>query len=187
MATTSIAGYILGLGDRHLSNILIDQLTAEVIHIDFGIAFEQGKVLRVPETVPFRLTRDLEAAMGVSGIEGIMRRGCEEILTVLRDQRQIIITLLQVLLYDPLFTWAITPAKAYSFQTGNAAISSEDMEVHGKTNKTAERALLRIEQKLQGIEEGLVFSIPGQVEQLIQQARDPSNLSRLYCGWQAYL
>ena len=31
-----MAGYILGLGDRHLSNILIDQTTAEVIHIDFG-------------------------------------------------------------------------------------------------------------------------------------------------------
>lgn len=36
IATTSMAGYILGLGDRHLNNILIDQATAEVIHIDFG-------------------------------------------------------------------------------------------------------------------------------------------------------
>lgn len=55
IATTSIAGYILGLGDRHLSNILIDEHTAEVVHIDFGIAFEQGKVLPLPETIPFRL------------------------------------------------------------------------------------------------------------------------------------
>lgn len=31
-----MAGYILGLGDRHLNNILLDQTTAEVIHIDFG-------------------------------------------------------------------------------------------------------------------------------------------------------
>lgn len=54
VATTSIAGYILGLGDRHLSNILIDERTAEVVHIDFGVAFEQGKVLPVPETIPFR-------------------------------------------------------------------------------------------------------------------------------------
>lgn len=66
--------------------------------------------------------------MGISGVEGIMRRGCEEILTVLRNERQIIITLLQVLLYDPLFTWAITPAKAYTFQTGNTAMSSEGDE-----------------------------------------------------------
>lgn len=56
-----------------------------------------------------------------------------------------------------------------------------------KTNKLAERALLRIEQKLQGTEDGISSSISGQVERLIQQARDPRNLCRLYSGWQAYL
>ena len=39
-ATTSIVGHILGLGDRHLSNILIDQVTGEVVQIDLGIAFD---------------------------------------------------------------------------------------------------------------------------------------------------
>lgn len=41
VATTSIIGYILGLGDRHTSNILIDTHTGEVVHIDLGIAFDQ--------------------------------------------------------------------------------------------------------------------------------------------------
>lgn len=36
VATSSMVGYILGLGDRHLQNILIDKKTAEVVHIDFG-------------------------------------------------------------------------------------------------------------------------------------------------------
>lgn len=36
VATTSMVGFILGIGDRHLSNILIDKKTAEVVHIDFG-------------------------------------------------------------------------------------------------------------------------------------------------------
>lgn len=36
VATTSMVGYVLGLGDRHTQNILVDQQTAEVIHIDFG-------------------------------------------------------------------------------------------------------------------------------------------------------
>lgn len=38
VATTSMVGYILGLGDRHCQNILIDNNTAELIHIDFGNA-----------------------------------------------------------------------------------------------------------------------------------------------------
>lgn len=72
----------------------------------------------IPETIPFRLTQNIEVGMGVSGVEGTMRHCCEKTLTVLRDQRQIIITLLQVLLYDPLFKWSITPAKAHDIQSG---------------------------------------------------------------------
>lgn len=41
VATNSIVGHILGLGDRHTSNILLDNGTGEVVHIDLGIAFDQ--------------------------------------------------------------------------------------------------------------------------------------------------
>ena len=39
-----------------------------------GIAFEQGHILPTPETVPFRLTRDVVDGMGVMGVEGVFRR-----------------------------------------------------------------------------------------------------------------
>lgn len=41
VATTSIVGHMMGIGDRHISNILLDQVSGEVVHIDFGIAFDQ--------------------------------------------------------------------------------------------------------------------------------------------------
>jgi len=41
VATTSIVGHVLGLGDRHTSNILMDNGSGEVVHIDLGIAFDQ--------------------------------------------------------------------------------------------------------------------------------------------------
>lgn len=47
VATTSIVGHILGLGDRHTSNILLDSSTGEVVHIDLGIAFEQVAFPRI--------------------------------------------------------------------------------------------------------------------------------------------
>lgn len=74
LAVSSMVGYILGIGDRHVQNILVDMTTAEVIHIDFGIAFEQGRVLPHPELIPFRLTRDIVAPMGVSGVDGVYRK-----------------------------------------------------------------------------------------------------------------
>ncbi|XP_051160028.1 serine-protein kinase ATM-like [Leptopilina boulardi] len=187
IATNSIVGYILSIGDRHLQNILIDQTTAEVIHIDFGIAFEQGKLLSTPETVPFRLTRDIEVAMGISGVEGVMRRCCEKTLKLLQEQKEIIVTLLQVLLYDPLFIWSISSTKAFKFQNSSSMESTSSDTGAFEINKFANRALLRVQQKLQGVEDGVTLSVEGQVESLIQQARDPSNLCLLFHGWQAYL
>ena len=44
VAVSSMVGHILGIGDRHTSNILVHTKTGEVVQIDFGIVFEQGKV-----------------------------------------------------------------------------------------------------------------------------------------------
>jgi ataxia telangiectasia mutated family protein len=44
VAVNSIVGHVLGIGDRHGSNILVHEKTGEVVHIDFGFVFEQGKV-----------------------------------------------------------------------------------------------------------------------------------------------
>ena len=40
LAVMSIVGYILGLGDRHPSNLMLDKLSGRVLHIDFGDCFE---------------------------------------------------------------------------------------------------------------------------------------------------
>ena len=41
----------------------------QVVHIDYNVCFEKGKALRVAEKVPFRMTKNIETALGVSGVE----------------------------------------------------------------------------------------------------------------------
>ena len=79
MAANSIVGHIIGLGDRHLGNILIDFNTGEIAHIDYNACFEKGFRFRIPERVPFRLTRTLRTAMGVSGLDGAFTKSCEHV------------------------------------------------------------------------------------------------------------
>ena len=73
----SMVGYILGLGDRHPSNIMVKKRSGKIVHIDFGDCFEVA-VLRekFPEKVPFRLTRMLQNAMGAAGIHGLYHQTC---------------------------------------------------------------------------------------------------------------
>ena len=199
VAVSSMVGYIIGLGDRHSSNILIFKTTGELVHIDLGIAFDQGKLLRVPELVPFRLTRDIVDGMGASGVDGVMRRCSEVTLEVLRDHKDSLLTLVEVLIHDPILKWAMSPELAARRQQ-RVDDSAEEEDVgaavqpgvpgapgtHGADviqSVDAERALLRVRQKLEGVEGGEPRSVEGHVQQLIQDARDPDKLCRMYPGW----
>ncbi|GMH04678.1 hypothetical protein Nepgr_006518 [Nepenthes gracilis] len=95
-------------------NILIDQATAEVVHIDLVVVFGQGLMLKTLEqdSAPFRLTRDVVDGMGVTGVEGVFRRCCEETLTVMRTNKEALLTIVEVFIYDPLYKWALSPLKA---------------------------------------------------------------------------
>nr|CAB3266393.1 serine/threonine-protein kinase SMG1 [Phallusia mammillata] len=104
-AVMSMIGYVIGLGDRHLDNVLVDLETGEVVHIDYNVCFEKGMQLRVPERVPFRLTQNLLRALGLPGVEGVFRNSCEQVLSTLRKGRETLLTLLEAFVYDPLVDW----------------------------------------------------------------------------------
>lgn len=67
------------LGDRHGENLLCDARTGEIVHVDFGCLFFTGQLLKVPETVPFRLTHNMVDAMGITGYVTVI---CFEIIWV---------------------------------------------------------------------------------------------------------
>ncbi|KFY70947.1 hypothetical protein V499_08838 [Pseudogymnoascus sp. VKM F-103] len=191
-AAISILGYVLGLGDRHGHNILLDEKTGEVVHIDLGVAFEMGRVLPVPELVPFRLTRDIVDGMGISKTEGVYRRCCEFTLEALRKEADTIMTILDVLRYDPLYTWSISPIRLAKLQDAQSAAppistASSTATNNGKSKgavnepSEADRALTVVRKKL-----SKTLSVTATVNDLINQATDERNLAVLFAGWAAY-
>lgn len=129
LAVNSMVGHILGLGDRHPSNILIERATGKVVHIDFGDCFEVAMHReKFPETVAFRLTRMLTHAMEVrfvavshtslmrlttlqvSGIQGSFKHTCELTMQVVRDNKDSLMAVLEAFVYDPLISWRLMQA-----------------------------------------------------------------------------
>ncbi|OQV15678.1 putative Phosphatidylinositol 3-kinase tor2 [Hypsibius exemplaris] len=69
---------------------------------------------KFPEKIPFRLTRMLVNAMEVTGIEGNFRSTCENVMTVLRNNKDSVLAVLEAFVYDPLFNWRLLDAKKAS-------------------------------------------------------------------------
>ena len=107
-AVYSVLGYILGLGDRHSENMLLNPATGEVVQVDFNCLFNKGEEFVVPECVPFRMTQNMIDAMGVIGFEGLFRHTAEDVLLVLRQHRKLFAKTVALFLYDPLVEWLET-------------------------------------------------------------------------------
>ncbi|KAM2605661.1 hypothetical protein TB2_034429 [Malus domestica] len=97
LAVMSMVGYLLGLGDRHPSNLMLNRYSGKILHIDFGDCFEASMNReKFPEKVPFRLTRMLVKAMEVSGIEGNFRSTCQNVMEVLRIHKDSVMAMMEV-------------------------------------------------------------------------------------------
>jgi FKBP12-rapamycin complex-associated protein len=108
LAVMSMVGYILGLGDRHPSNLMLHRYSGKILHIDFGDCFEASMNReKFPEKVPFRLTRMLVKAMEVSGIEGNFRSTCENVMQVLRTNKDSVMAMMEAFVHDPLINWRL--------------------------------------------------------------------------------
>ena len=115
LGVMSMVGYILGLGDRHPSNLMLDRGTGKIIHIDFGDCFEVAmKREKYPERVPFRLTRMLTYAMEVSNIEGSFRITSVHVMRVLRANKDSVMAVLEAVSSPPpLFFFSFFPSFFY--------------------------------------------------------------------------
>lgn len=174
-ACISMLGFITGLGDRHGENILIDVTSASVVHVDFNCLFDRGKSFEVPELVPFRLTRNMTAAMGVSGWRGLFLKCSELSLQLFKDNKDLLQTNLESFIYDPMVEW-----------TSKAAVKKQDGEVVNDQGLKIMETILR---KISGHNDvGKFFpSSKSQALDLISEATDIGNLSKMYIGWSAFL
>ena len=169
-ALMSMSGYVIGLGDRHPSNIMIQRKQGHVVHIDFGDSFEVTmNRIKMPEKVPFRLTRMITNALGVAGTEGMFKTTCENILYILRKNKSSIFAQLEIFVHEPIF--------ASRGEQGNGA-----------------SIMQRVSMKLNGLDPTLdegtevteELTVEEQVKRLISIASDYRRYITHYDGWCPY-
>ncbi|ORY29148.1 armadillo-type protein [Naematelia encephala] len=204
LGVNSMIGYILGLGDRHPSNLLLDQVSGKIVHIDFGDCFEVAQQRdKYPEKVPFRLTRMLIHAMEVCGITGTFSRSCEVSMEVLRDNRESLMAVLETFVYDPLLNWRLTATNQPGGRVGDNQELDEAQGARQRKSKANETEILhdvdraevkndkalqvidRVRRKLTGrdFKPDQVLDVKMQVEKLVDEATKTENLCVAFLGW----
>lgn len=194
-ALMSMIGFVIGLGDRHLDNILVNFETGHVVHIDYNVCFEKGKHLRVPETVPFRLTPNIQAALGVTGVEGKFRHTCETVLNLLSENRELLFSLLQTFVYDPLVDWTLKKTDGFHWQNHKMyeMYSAGDEETVHDVLELDSSDIVSQAKNPQGfsvrqrVKAKLEKPNKDQVDTIIRESIDIDRLSQLYEGWTAWV
>jgi FKBP12-rapamycin complex-associated protein len=156
-ALMSMVGYVIGLGDRHPSNIMVQKETGRVIHIDFGDSFESTIHRKsYPERVPFRLTRMIISTLDGCTYDGLFRKKCEDFMTLLRENRRTLTAQLEIFIHDPL--------------SNESELNARRMEI--------------VNEKLSGYDKNkeVQQSIEERVDWLIKEASDRTNYIAHYYG-----
>nr|XP_034312493.1 DNA-dependent protein kinase catalytic subunit [Crassostrea gigas] len=111
-ALISICQYVLGIGDRHLSNFMINLKNGEMVGIDFGHAFGSAtQFLPIPELIPFRLTRQLRNLMMPLQVHGLMESTMIHTLRALRNNCDLLLNTMDIFVKEPSVDWLVNAEK----------------------------------------------------------------------------
>ena len=142
--------------------------------IDFDCIFEKGKSLPVPETVPFRLTRNFIDAFGMLMTKGTFTKTCEEIMKIFHENRRSVIGFLSSFIHDPIIEQ-------------NMSQSSQSSTSRSKSKQ--EKELSSIKEKLRLIDSSreITYTIEQLINHIINTATEDEYLKNMYIGWQSYM
>eukprot|EP00731_Ephydatia_muelleri_P036867 Em0341g4a len=124
-ATLSICHYVLGIGDRHLSNYMVDLETGGVVGIDFGHAFGTAtQFLPFPELMPFRLTPQITNLLLPHLYESGQLRNCMvHTMRALRNYHNLVLNTMDVFVKEPSLEWKSNARK----QAKEQKLSEDDL------------------------------------------------------------
>jgi len=207
LAASSISGWIVGLGDRHCENILLDVSHGSLVHVDFGYAFGTGTLtLPIPEIVPFRATRTFLGALKPLDAREWLETDMARVLTALRSGKNLLEGAMDIFIRDPILDWTretqkgddvekhvemrVMHARSKLSLANPASICTEQCKP--KHSQSAhweglQRLILGDDNGARARAGKMCEDVEQQVECLMDMATDPRILANSWTGWKAWM
>jgi hypothetical protein len=143
-----LATFVLGIGDRHNDNIMIKK-NGELFHIDFGhfLGHFKYKMGIKRERAPFVFTRQFQSVLGGDNSEAFkeFKSNLEKGYIILRNNKEIIITLLSILLCTGI---PELNEKSLRFLENSLLLRKDDKEAIDFLNKKLNESMDSVSTKL---------------------------------------
>ena len=216
LSSINICQYIIGIGDRHLSNFMVDLKTGRLVGIDFGHAFGSAtQFLPFPELMPFRLTPQFASLMFPHKDSGLLRSCMQHALRALRENPELLLNTMDIFVKEPSVDWqqnARTQAKKQGMEIESAEwypkqkiesarhkllghnpayVMLKDLKMgHEKSPEFSALKRILLGESRDNIRARVgekCNSVSEQVSCLIDHATDPNILGRTWQGWEPWI
>lgn len=213
LAALAVCHWILGIGDRHLSNLMFSKSSGKIVGIDFGHAFGFGtREQVVPELVPFRLTPQIVNILEPFGVNGLLYRCMCYALQCFRREKDTLLAAMAVFINEPAINW-LEDDSQFSSQPDEAVwdpktridishrklaganslmITLEELKMNRYRNDPKFRGhFVRDYEKIikgcPSYAEDEDLTVEEQVKVLIAHATDKPLLSLMFSGWRPWI
>uniref|UniRef100_A0A9J8AJD6 DNA-dependent protein kinase catalytic subunit n=1 Tax=Cyprinus carpio carpio TaxID=630221 RepID=A0A9J8AJD6_CYPCA len=216
-AVLCISHWILGIGDRHLSNFMINTETGGMIGIDFGHAFGSATQL---DLMLYELTRQFINLMRPMAESGLIQSVMVHSLRAFRDDPDLLLNTMDVFVKEPSLDWknfelkqlkkggtwteSVNTKEINWFPLQKVNFARRKLEGVKPSVITSEELCLGFEKNpeykgmlavAQGEKEHNIrarhnekdLSVEDQVDCLLDQATDPNILGRVWIGWEPWI
>lgn len=213
LAALNICHWILGIGDRHLDNLMLSKTSGKIVGIDFGHVFGYGtREQVVPELVPFRLTPHILHLFQPFGVSGLLFRCMCHTLRCLRYEQDTILSTMAIFVHEPAINW-VEEDNEYSYELNQSVwdpktrIETSRRKLNGANSLMITLAEIKKNRHRQapmfkdlfvksyrkhiqacpGYSENENLTVEEQVKVLIDHATEKSLLLLMFSGWASWV
>ncbi|EAY05434.1 PIKK family atypical protein kinase [Trichomonas vaginalis G3] len=123
LSVKAVTGYIFGVGDRKLTNIMMELNTSKVYNTKYYPCFVKKQI------VPFRLTRIMANALDVAGVNGVLEREMNDAMDIVRESKDFIVCTLEPSIRDEKLNWTSNPENALDFVAKRLSDENDSQEL----------------------------------------------------------
>ena len=190
LAANSLLQYVFSVAERTPQRFVILQSTGKMMSPDFRISYSNQGFIEGYNQVPFRMTPNIQRALGEHYIQGIFVRTMAMVAGAVIEHKEEFDPILRLLMRDDILAWyskslAKTDSKTQELE--KQLIERVSKNVYTLQSRFSECSPQNSQESYVGSKNGTIAPLDKRVSELLKAATRPENLCMTRISYQGWL